>query len=78
MIEALFRFLITLVCLAIVVALSLWVLAEVGIIIPVMVLHLFYVLAALIVLLILWRMLIAPYAGAGWWTNWWGPRAPPP
>ena len=61
MVEALFRFLITLVLLALFFFLAIWVLGELGIIIPAMVMVCLKVLAVLIVLLVAWRF----FGGAG-------------
>jgi len=74
MVEAVFRFLITIVLLALLFFLGIWVLGEIGIMIPAMVLHLLYVLAVLIVLLIAWRFFGGYIGGFGGWFGPPGPR----
>ena len=69
MVEAVIRCLIAIVAVALLFFLCIWVLGEIGIVIPVMVLRCLYVLAVLVVILILYRMLVGPY-----WSTWWGPR----
>jgi hypothetical protein len=69
MVEAVIRCLITIVVIALLFFLCVWVLGEIGIALPIMVVHCLYVLAALIIILVLYRMLIGPY-----WGTWWGPR----
>ncbi|HUD11674.1 MAG TPA: hypothetical protein VMS08_04655 [Candidatus Saccharimonadia bacterium] len=75
MVESLFRFLITLVLLALLFFLTIWVLGELGIIIPAMVMVCLKILAVLIVLLIAWRF-FGGYLGS-WGGNWFGPGPRP-
>ena len=78
MVTAIFRFLITLVVIALLFFLCVWVFAQLGIIIPAMVMKCLYILAVLIVLLMAWQFFggyIGPWGG-GWFGPGPGPRPP--
>jgi hypothetical protein len=68
MVEAVIRCLITIVAVALCCFLILWVLGELGVVLPVMVVRCLYVLAVLVCVLVLYRMIFGPY-----WSTWWGP-----
>lgn len=67
MVEAVIRCLITICLVALCCFLVIWVLGELGIAIPIMVMRILYVIAVLICILVLYRMIIGPY-----WGRWWG------
>jgi hypothetical protein len=71
MVTQIFRFLITLVVIALMFFLIVWVLGELGIVIPAMVMVCLKILAVLIVLLIAWQF----FGGylTGWGGGWFGP-----
>ena len=71
MVEMIFRFLITIVIIALLFFLCIWVFGAIGIMIPPMIEKMLYVLAVLIILLIAWR-----YFGGYISGNWWGPPRP--
>ena len=67
MFEALIKTLISIALLVLCVFLVIWFLAEIGLALPAMVVHIFYVIAVLIAILIIYRWLVSPY-----WGSWWG------
>jgi hypothetical protein len=75
MVETIFRFLITIVVIALLFFLCIWVFGTIGIMIPPMVEKMLYVLAVLIVLLIAWRFFGGYLGGFG---GWFGPGPRPP
>ena len=75
MVDTIFRFLITIVLIALLFFLCIWVFGAIGIMIPPMVEKMLYVLAVLVVLLIAWRF-FGGFLGASW--GWWGPPGPRP
>lgn len=69
MFEALIKTLISIAVLALCVYLVIWFLSEIGLALPMMVAHILWVIAVLVAILIVYRLLFAPY-----WSSWWGPR----
>ena len=67
MIEAVIRALIYLCALAVVFYLILWVLAELGVVLPVMVVHIIGVMLVLVAFLVLWKLFSPWFAGVNWW-----------
>ena len=65
MVERVIKFLITVVVICMLGWLCIWVLGEMGIMIPAMIIHGMIVLAVLIILLIAWRF-FGGYLGTGW------------
>ena len=63
------RALLYLCCLALAFYLIVWVLGEIGIILPAMVLHILMVMFVLIAILVLWRLFSPFVGGVNWWNS---------
>jgi hypothetical protein len=73
MVGALIRALLYLCCIALAFYLVIWVLGELGIALPTMVIHIIGVMFVLVALLVLWQLFSPWMAGVNWWGR--GPGA---
>lgn len=67
MVGSVIRALIYLCCIALMFYLCIWVLGELGIILPAMVLHILMVMFVLVAILILWQLFSPWLVGFNWW-----------